>query len=202
MYGWPCRWDGGRGGPCCHRCFARNTPTSRLPCPARCSRNPHTSDRRAAQTSHGTYNKYREPLFHFGCKSTKNVGMQPRLFTALRPKLTQAGPRDDRVQSWPHPRVGLDSQRLKGSGPAGCGSDELTDPALLHFDQCARKRPPIEKGSGQVICNSPGHGFVGDADGVGDGSAYGRSPRRRLPRPMLSPEPASNTAAEALAVRS
>ncbi len=33
----------------------------------------------------------------------------------------------------------------------------------LHFDQCARKRPPIEKGSGQVICNSPGHGLVGDA---------------------------------------
>ena len=102
-----------------------------------------------------------------------SVGMQPRLFTALRPKLTQAGPRDDRVQSWPHPRVGLDSQRLKGSGPAGCGSDELTDPALLHFDQCARKRPPIEKGSGQVICNSPGHGLVGDADGVGDGSSCG-----------------------------
>jgi len=23
----------------------------------------------------------------------------------------------DRVQSWPHPRVGLDSQRLKGSAP-------------------------------------------------------------------------------------
>jgi len=59
-------------------------------------------------------------------------------------EIEQTGPRDDRVQSWPHPRVGLDSEALKGAGPAGCGSDELTDPALLHFEQCARKHPPIE----------------------------------------------------------
>ncbi len=88
-------------------------------------------------------------------------------------EIEQTGSRDDRVQSWPHPRVGFDSQRLKSAGPAGCGSDELTDPALLHFNQCARKGSPIEKGSGQVICNSPGHGLVGDADSVGDGSACG-----------------------------
>jgi len=41
---------------------------------------------------------------------------------------------------------------------------------MLHREQCARKRPPIEKGSGQVICNNPGHGLVGDTDSVGDGS--------------------------------
>jgi len=29
------------------------------------------------RTSHNTYNKYREPMFHFGCISTyTNVGMQ------------------------------------------------------------------------------------------------------------------------------
>ena len=62
---------GGTGDVEAHAVIAvsRETRPPRA-CPARCSRNPHTSDRRAAQTSHGTYNKYREPLFHFGCKST------------------------------------------------------------------------------------------------------------------------------------
>ncbi len=36
-----------------------------------------------------------------------------------------------------------------------------------------QETPPIENGSGQVICNSPGHGLVDDADGVGDGSSTG-----------------------------
>ena len=80
-------------------------------------------------------------------------------------------------------RVGLDSQRGGVPGSAGCGSDALTDPALLHCDLCVRKRPPIEKGSGQVICNSPGHGLAGDADGVGAGSATGT--RRRSLRSGL-----------------
>ena len=52
----------------------------------------------------------------------------------------------------------------------------VADPQMLHREQCARKRPPIEKGSGQVICNNPGHGLVGDTDSVGDGSACGAVP--------------------------
>jgi len=66
---------GGTGDVEAHAVIAvsRETRPPRA-CPARCSRNPHTSDRRAAQTSHGTYNKYREPLFHFGCKSTNMLG--------------------------------------------------------------------------------------------------------------------------------
>ncbi len=40
------------------------------------------------QTSHNTYNKYREPLFHFGCIST-TVGIQCRLITAMGCRLNK-----------------------------------------------------------------------------------------------------------------
>jgi len=130
---------------------------------------PPTSNRR---TSTGLFFKNNHRFLNLGCIST-NCRDAVKIVHDPAAETEQTGPRDDRVQSWPHPRVGFDSQRLKGAGPAGCGSDELTDPALLHFNQCARKRPPIEKGSGQVICNSPGHGLVGDANSVGDGSSNG-----------------------------
>ncbi len=48
----------------------RNTPTSRGLCQV--EQRPSMQAISLPRTSHNTYNKYREPLFHFGCISTTN----------------------------------------------------------------------------------------------------------------------------------
>ena len=50
----------------------RNTPTSRGLCQVK--QKPSMQAISLPRTSHNTYNKYREPLFHFGCISTYTNG--------------------------------------------------------------------------------------------------------------------------------
>ena len=54
----------------------RNTPTSRGLCQV--EQRPSMQAISPPRTSHNTYNKYREPLFHFGCISTTNINGNAR----------------------------------------------------------------------------------------------------------------------------
>ncbi len=51
------------------------------------------------------------------CRDAVKIDRQPGV------QIEQTGPRDDRVQSWPHPRVGLDSRR--GWVPAPSDADPM-----------------------------------------------------------------------------